>query len=63
MNGADDLLTLSDLGSSNGTSINGVPCLEGETMFIRPGDMIVLGNARFSYEVLPDPATDSQAQE
>ena len=63
MNGADDLLTLSDLGSSNGTSINGVPCLEGETMFIRPGDMIVLGNARFSYEVLPGPATDSQAQE
>ena len=63
MNGADDLLTLSDLGSSNGTSINGVPCLEGETMFIRPGDMIVLGNARFSYQLTPRPATENQVQE
>ena len=57
------MLTISDLGSSNGTSINGVPCLEGETMYIQPGDTIILGNARFSYEVRPDSATDSQAQE
>jgi len=63
LNGTGEMLTISDLGSSNGTSINGVPCLEGETMYIQPGDTIILGNARFSYEVRPDSATDSQAQE
>jgi hypothetical protein len=54
LNGTSESLTISDLASSNGTSINGVPCLEGETMFIKPGDIIVLGNVRFSYEILPD---------
>ena len=47
------MLTITDLGSSNGTSINGIPCLEGEIMFIEPGDIIILGNARFSYEIMP----------
>ena len=46
-------LTVSDLGSSNGTSINGVPCLEGEIMFIEPGDVLVLGDARCSLEIRP----------
>jgi len=63
LNGTSETLTISDLGSSNGTSINGVPCLEGETMFIKQGDTIVLGNVRFSYEILPDSNTDRQAQE
>lgn len=46
-------LTVSDLGSSNGTSINGVPCLEGEIMFMEPGDVLVLGDARCSLEIRP----------
>jgi hypothetical protein len=61
MNGTADQLTLSDLGSSNGTSINGVPCLEGETMFIKPGDTIIVGNARFRYTIKP--ASTEQAAE
>ena len=53
LNGTAELLTITDLGSSNGTSINGIPCLEGETMYIEPGDIIILGNARFSYDIVP----------
>ncbi len=53
LNGTREMLTITDLGSSNGTSINGIPCLEGETMFIEPGDIIILGNARFSYDIIP----------
>lgn len=61
MNGTADQLTLSDLGSSNGTSINGVPCLEGETMFIKPGDTIIVGNARLRFTI--GPASTEQAAE
>ena len=53
LNGTREMLTMTDLGSSNGSSINGIPCLEGETMFIEPGDIIILGNARFSYNIIP----------
>jgi len=53
LNGTDQELTVSDLGSSNGTSINGVPCLEGEIMFIEPGDILLLGDARCSLEIRP----------
>jgi hypothetical protein len=63
LNGTADVLTISDLGSNNGTSINGVPCLEGETMFIHPGDTIILGDARFSFEVRSLATTDRQADE
>lgn len=61
MNGTADQLTLSDLGSSNGTSINGVPCLEGETLYVRPGDTIIVGNARFRFTI--EPARREQAAE
>ena len=63
INGTANALTISDLGSSNGTSINGIPCLEGETMYIEPGDTIILGNARINYQVIAASSTDSQAQE
>jgi hypothetical protein len=53
LNGTYQELTVSDLGSSNGTSINGVPCLEGEIMFIEPGDILLLGDARCSLEIRP----------
>lgn len=62
LNGTFRELTVSDLGSSNGTSINGVPCLEGEIMFIEPGDTLLLGDARCSLEIRPHghPQDDSK---
>ena len=53
LNGTRKELTVSDLGSSNGTSVNGVPCLEGEIMFIEPGDILIMGDARCSLEIRP----------
>jgi len=61
INGSADQLTLSDLGSSNGTTINSVPCLEGETMFIKPGDVVIVGNARLRFTI--EPAGKEQAAE
>ncbi len=49
---ADELLTVSDLGSSNGTFIRGIPCLPGEVMFIGPEDEILLGDVRFHIHLL-----------
>jgi hypothetical protein len=51
LNGTIGELTITDLGSNNGTSINGVPCLEGEIMYLEPGDTVTLGDARFSVEI------------
>jgi hypothetical protein len=48
LNGTRDALTLTDLGSSNGSSINGVPCMEGEIMYVAEGDQVVLGDACFT---------------
>jgi len=59
LNGTSVELTVSDLGSSNGTSVNGVPCLEGEIMFIAPGDTLVLGNAKCTLEIRPRDAQGS----
>jgi len=53
LNGSWKELTVSDLGSSNGTSINGVPCMEGEIMYLEPGDVLVLGDARCTLELRP----------
>jgi len=53
LNGTAQSLTLSDLGSNNGTSINGVPCLEDEILYVEPGDTVILGDARFNIEIRP----------
>ena len=45
-------MTLSDLGSSNGTFINGVPCLHGEIMFIEAEQEVFLGEIRFRIQVV-----------
>ena len=45
-------MTLSDLGSSNGTFIRGIPCLPGEIMFIDTDDEISLGDVAFNINVL-----------
>ncbi len=47
-----DAMTFSDLGSSNGTFINGIPCLPGEIMFIETGDEVVLGKLKISIKVV-----------
>ena len=53
LNGTAQALTITDLGSSNGTSINGVPCLEHEIMYLEPGDTVLLGDVRFTVELEP----------
>lgn len=63
VNGNSEELTFSDLGSGNGSSINGVPCLEGEIMYLEPGDVLVLGDARFTLRIEPDSGPDSGAGE
>ena len=61
LNGTADALTLCDLGSSNGTSINGVPCMEGEIMYLEAGDEVILGDVRFTVEL--EPAERRQPEE
>jgi hypothetical protein len=45
-------MTLSDLGSSNGTFIKGIPCLPGEVFFVDAEDEIFLGGVRFRISVI-----------
>jgi hypothetical protein len=45
-------MILSDLGSSNGTFIRGIPCLQGEIMFIETEDEIFLGDVGFRISVI-----------
>lgn len=59
LNGTADALTITDLGSNNGTSINGVPCLEGEIMYVETGDTLMLGDTRFTVELKPAGEDDS----
>ena len=47
-----ELMTLSDLGSRNGTFIRGIPCLPGEVMFVEPEDDIFLGDVQFKISVV-----------
>jgi pSer/pThr/pTyr-binding forkhead associated (FHA) protein len=61
LNGTARALTITDLGSSNGTSINGVPCLEHEIMYIEPGDTVLLGDVRFT--VTLEPAAGGRRQQ
>jgi hypothetical protein len=53
LNGSAGELTLTDLGSNNGTFINGVPCLEGEIMYVEPGDTLVFGDVSVRFEIEP----------
>ncbi len=61
LSGTWEYLTVSDLGSSNGTSINGVPCMEEEIMYVGAGDTIILGDTGFTIEIRP--AAGNQAEE
>jgi hypothetical protein len=55
LNGSRSALTIADLGSRNGTSIDGVPCLEGEIMYLEPDCTVVLGDVRFTVSIEPEP--------
>ena len=50
-------MTISDLGSSNGTFIRDIPCLPGEVMFIDDDEEIFLGEVRFRIQVIRQEAT------
>jgi hypothetical protein len=51
-----DWMTLSDLGSRNGTFIGDVPCLPGETMYIDTGDEIFLGDVKLTVSLVKQEA-------
>ena len=42
--GSRDGLRFTDLGSTNGSYVHGIPCLPGEVMYIGPDDEIILGD-------------------
>ncbi len=45
-------MTISDLDSTNGTRINGVPCLPGEIFFAQSGDSLQLGDVSLTLQLL-----------
>jgi hypothetical protein len=47
-----DLITLSDLGSRNGTFIGDIPCLQGEIMYLDETDDIYLGDVKLSIRLI-----------
>ncbi len=48
----NEMMTLSDLGSSSGTIIKDVPCLPGEIMVVEAGDEIFLGDVRIRFSII-----------
>jgi pSer/pThr/pTyr-binding forkhead associated (FHA) protein len=46
--------TIEDLGSTNGTRLNGQLLKPGEAAYLKSGDRIMLGNCQLSYEPLPE---------
>jgi len=48
----DDSMTLSDLGSSNGTYIGAVPCLAGDIMYVQSSDQVFLGGVGFYIRII-----------
>ncbi len=47
-----EMLSLSDLGSSNGSFIGDVPCLPGEVLYFREEDEIFLGDVKLTVRVV-----------
>jgi len=48
---AGESLTITDLGSGNGTFIRGIPCLAEEVMFVGSQDEVLLGDVRIHISV------------
>lgn len=59
LRGDGKVITLSDLGSSNGSFIRNIPCLPGEIMYVEPGDDVLLGDVRFRIRLLTSDGTAS----
>ena len=51
-----ELMTLSDLGSRNGTFIDQVPCLPGEVLYFEADDKIILGDVNLTIRVVKQEA-------
>ena len=51
-----ELMTLSDLGSRNGTFIDQVPCLPGEVLYFEANDKIFLGDVNLTIRVVKQEA-------
>ena len=51
-----ELMTLSDLGSRNGTFIDVVPCLPGEVLYFEADDKIFLGDVNLTIRVVKQEA-------
>lgn len=47
----DGRITISDLGSTNGTRLNGVPCLPDEVFFVQSSDELQLGDVIFKLQL------------
>ena len=47
----DGRISISDLGSTNGTRLNEVPCLPGETFLVQAGDVLQLGDVKFTLQL------------
>jgi len=52
LQGDAESMTISDMGSSNGTFVRDIPCLAGEIMFIEPQDDILLGDVSVRISIL-----------
>ena len=46
------MITLSDLGSRNGTFIGDIPCLPGEIMYLDTNNEIYLGDVKLTIRVV-----------
>ena len=51
-----DVFRLTDIGSTNGTLLNGIPLAPNEPALLSPGDQIVIGGSAFRFEPLSAPA-------
>lgn len=50
---------IEDMGSANGTMVNGVRLGAGQSISLQPGDLVTLGDCEFVYNPIPVPSTRS----
>lgn len=61
--GRPGAITLSDLGSSNGTRVAGVPALPGERLFVGENDVIMLGDNRLRLAWIGAPSEKDESSD
>lgn len=52
LTGRGDVVMLEDLGSSNGTYLDTVPCLPGEVIYVQSGDQVCLGDVQMTIRLV-----------